>query len=244
MNGIILAIESSGDLGGAAVLRDGEVIAHADVSGPRTHGAELMPCVDAATKDAGIERSDISIVAVNYGPGSYTGLRIGMSAAAAIAFALDIPVVGVGCFDAMALQYVMQPEIDNSREIEFWPVLDARRDEVMTARFVHRDGEIIRESEELLVAPDALHEQAAEGAIVFGSGVAPYLSKFNRERLNIVEAPFEVSASSVALQAYRQLAGVDDPAQIDRTPPQPIYFRRVLARTVAERAADAEKRVQ
>jgi tRNA threonylcarbamoyladenosine biosynthesis protein TsaB len=237
MDGIILAIETSGELGGAALLKDGEVLAHADVSGPRRHGAELMPCIDKVCKEADIKRTDIDIIAVNRGPGSYTGLRIGMSAAAAIGYALDKPVVGVRGFEAMALRFVLEPEFDTSQPAELWPVLDARRDEVMTARFTQTDGDIRAETEELLVSPAELHAQAAKGAWVFGTGVKPYADLFNREHLQVTGDDFEPTASAVGLQAYRQLAEVDDPGQIDRNPPTPIYFRRVLAKTIKERQA-------
>lgn len=236
MNGIILAIETSGEGGGAAVLINGEIEAEAEVSGPRRHGAELMPCIDRACVDAAISRGQIDVIAVNCGPGSYTGLRIGLATAAAIGFALDKPVVGVPCFDAMVLQYVMADDFDVALKRELWPVLDARRDEVTTARFEYDSGACVRAGADKLVAPAALHEEAAAQAIVFGDGVAAYLDAFNAGSLHLDKREFALKPASVALQAYRQLADIDDAATIERKLVEPRYFRRVLAKTITERA--------
>jgi tRNA threonylcarbamoyladenosine biosynthesis protein TsaB len=238
MNGIILAIESSGDGGGAAVLRDGEVDSEVEVSGPRRHGAELMPCIDKACLDAAMNRGDMDVIAVNCGPGSYTGLRIGLATAATLGYALDKPVIGVPCFDAMVLQYVMADDFDVELKRELWPVLDARRDEVMTARYEYDGGAFKRATGDMLVAPESLHETAQRQAIVFGSGVASYADKFNRDHLFVDTAEFGLKPSSVALAAYRQLADVDDAGQIERKLVEPRYFRRVLAKTIEERARE------
>lgn len=240
MNGIILAIETSGDGGGAAVLVDGKVDNEVEVSGPRRHGAELMKCIDKACVDAAISRDQIDVIAVNCGPGSYTGLRIGLATAAAIGFALDRPVVGVPAFDAMVMQYVSREDFDVTLKRELWPVLDARRDEVMTARFEYDNGKLVRASDDMLVAPDKLHEQAAHQAIVFGSGVKPYEDKFTHENLFIDKGEFEIKPGSVAMQAWRQLANVEDPNSIARKPVEPRYFRRVLAKTIEERASEVK----
>lgn len=238
MDGIILAIETSGDMGGAAVLRDGELESEVEVSGPRRHGAELMTCIDRAMIDAAINRADMDVIAVNCGPGSYTGLRIGLATAAALGFALDKPVVGVPCFEAMVLQYVMAPDFGVELKRELWPVLDARRDEVMTARFLYEGGQFVRETEDILVAPDKLHEQAQRQAIVFGAGVPPYEGKFNHDHLFVDRREFVLKPAGVALAAFRQLADVRGAADLPREPVQPRYFRRVLAKTIEERAKE------
>jgi tRNA threonylcarbamoyladenosine biosynthesis protein TsaB len=230
---IVLAIETSGELGGAAVLIDGKVESEAEVSGPRRAGAELMPCIDKACVDAAINRDSLDVIAVNSGPGSYTGLRIGLATAATIGYAFDKPVVGVGCFEALVLQYVSAPGFDVKRKRELWPVLDARRDEVMAARFEYDNGRFTRAGGDKLVSPAKLHEEAQRLAIVFGEA-SKY--EFNQDHLFLDKREFVLKPSSVALAAWRELAG-KDPASLPRTPVEPRYFRRVLAKTVAERAA-------
>lgn len=238
MEGVILAIESTGESGGAAVARGGEIIGTGEVSGPRRHGSELMQCVDNALVGAKVERGEIDVIAVNAGPGSYTGLRIGLSAASAIGYALDKPVVGVPGFDAMALQYVSADDFDVGLRRELWPVLDARRDEVMTAKFEYDDGVLECVSGDKLIAPEKLREEAERQAIVFGSGVHPYEDRFDHDHLFVDRREFNLSAEAVALQAHKQLADIEDPSQIERKPVEPRYFRRILAKTVDERSRE------
>jgi tRNA threonylcarbamoyladenosine biosynthesis protein TsaB len=242
MNGIILAIESSGDGGGAAVLRDGVILAEVAVPAPRTHGAQLMVCVDRACTQAKVARAQIDVVAVNCGPGSYTGLRIGLALAAGLGHGLNRPVVGVPCFEAMALQFVLQTGPGPKAETELWPVLDARREEVMTARFTWQGDRMTREGQDLLVAPEQLGEQAAQGAIVFGSGLPAYPGRWDQARLKVNAGEFMLGAGSLGLAAQLQLAGVKDPVLIPRAPVMPRYFRQVTAKTIAERTGEPDSR--
>jgi tRNA threonylcarbamoyladenosine biosynthesis protein TsaB len=231
---IILAIESSGEGGGAAVIKDGKAVAEVSVPSARSHGAQLMPCVDKALNEAKVLRPQIDVIAVDCGPGSYTGLRIGLAAAAAIGFALDKPVVGVPCFDAMVLQHLAGTQV-SAGALEFWPVLDARRAEVMTAKFVYTGGRLDRQSEDMLLAPEDLCDKAAEGAIVFGGGLAAYPGRWDQSKVKVDAAQFTLGAASVGLCAARQLEG-REMTGLPRTRVEPRYFRQVTARTIAERA--------
>jgi len=231
---VILAIETSGEGGGAAVLREGKPLAEVSVPAARSHGAQLMPCVDKAVLEAGVGRDQLDLIAVNCGPGSYTGLRIGLAAAAAIGFALDRPVVGVPCFDAMALQYLASAQVDEGASIEFWPVLDARRGEVMTARFLYENGQLTRQSEDELLAPEVLCERAANKAVVFGSGLPAYPGRWDTSKVAVDAAQFALGAASVGIQAWHQVKGIER-AQLPRKRVEPRYFRQVTARTIAER---------
>lgn len=228
---ILLAIESSGDGGGAAVLKNGALAAEVSVPAPRTHGAQLLVCVDRALSQAGTTRAQISAVAVNCGPGSYTGLRIGLATAAAIGHALDRPVIGVPCFDAMAQQFCTSRKLADA---ELWPVLDARREQVMTARFNIQGGKLSRAGEDQLLSPEALCEAAADKAIVFGTGLPAYPGKWDQSRIRADSSEFVLSAASIGLQAWQMLAG-GDPGQWPRKPVEPRYFRSVTARTIEER---------
>jgi tRNA threonylcarbamoyladenosine biosynthesis protein TsaB len=235
---VILAIETSGEGGGAAVIRDGKAVAEVSVPAARSHGAQLMPCVDKALNEAKATRAQIDIIAVDCGPGSYTGLRIGLAAAAAIGFALDKPVVGVPCFDAMALQHLAGTQV-SAGALEFWPVLDARQGEVMTAKFIYASGNLERQSEDTLMSPEDLCDKAAEGAIVFGAGLAQYPGRWDQSKVKVDAAQFTLGAASVGLCAWRQWRDTD-PAKIERKRVEPRYFRQVTASTIAERRAAAK----
>ncbi len=236
MDGLILAIESSGELGGAALLEKGTLVGEELVSGPRKHGAELMPCIDKLFVKNKITREALSVIAVNAGPGSYTGLRIGLMTAAALGFALDKPVIGVGAFDCMALQLVMTRGFDARYKGELWPVLDARRDELMTAKFVFEKGDIKRIGGDVLIPPTEFSKHAAAGSIVFGSGVTPYENTLKPQPLKLAEPKLDISPATVAMQAWRELVNVVDAKAIERKAVAPRYFRHVLAKTTEERA--------
>jgi len=237
MDGLILAIESSGDLGGAALLEKGTLVGEELVSGPRKHGAELMPCIDRLFVKHKVARDALAVIAVNAGPGSYTGLRIGLMTAAALGFALDKPVTGVGAFDCMVLQLVMARGFDARYKGELWPVLDARRDELMTAKFVFEKGDLKRISGDQLIAPTEFSRHAAAGSFVFGTGVAPYENILKPQPLKLAEPKLDISPATVALQAWRELVNTPDAKAIKRAPVEPRYFRPVLAKTTEERAA-------
>lgn len=240
MEGVILAIETSGEGGGASVLRAGQVLSDVTVSAARRHGAEIMHCVDRALAVAKLEREAIDVIAANCGPGSYTGLRIGLASAITLSYALDRPAVGVPCFDVMAAHYSLSGDLELSFAGELWPVLDARRDEVMTARFMYNRGVLERVGGDELVRPEGFGGRAAEGAIVFGTGLAPYINTFKAQsQLKLGPEVFNISPSSLAIQAYRQLLNVKAAAEIERKLIEPRYFRPVLAKTTEQRAAES-----
>jgi hypothetical protein len=147
-------------------------------------------------------------------------------------------VVGVPCFDAMALQYLAGTQV-SAGALEFWPVLDARQAQVMTAKFIYASGRLERQTEDTLLSPEDLCDKAAEGAIVFGTGLAPYPGRWDQSKVKIDAAQFTLGAASVGLCAWRQLQGVDI-AAIERKRVEPRYFRQVTARTIAERRGAAK----
>lgn len=115
-----------------ALVEDGRLLVELTVINPRIHSTRLLPLIDQALQEAGRRKQDLAGVACGVGPGSFTGLRIGLSTAKAIAFALGLPCAPVVTLQAMA--HTLGPGAG-------WvaPVLDARRGEVYTA--LYRDGE-------------------------------------------------------------------------------------------------------
>lgn len=241
--GILLALESSGETGGAAVLRDGTLVAEVPVSGPRAHGRELMICVEKALKESDVTREDLTVISVNRGPGSYTGLRIGMACAATIASVLDVPMTGVDALDIMALQFAETVNGGLGNDAELWPLLDARRGQAMTACFKVEDGVITREGDQELLEPAQIIERASDAAMLFGTGLPPYREQFNDAPLTCIDDEFGIQPRFSAFAAWRDLAQYDSADAVPRDPVPPNYFRPVLAQTIAERAKQAEQAV-
>lgn len=135
---IILAIESSGITAGAALLDEERVLAEFSTANKKTHSQTLLPMIDLITERAGICKKDIGAVAVSVGPGSFTGLRIGVATAKGIGMALGIPLVGVSTLEGLAYNLKGHGGL-------ICPMIDARRNEVFCGlyRFVKEELETV-----------------------------------------------------------------------------------------------------
>ena len=102
----ILALETSAKSVSVAVTEDGVLLAQSYQNRGLTHSVTLMPLLDAMLQSAGLTLDDIGLVAVTHGPGSFTGLRIGVSAAKGLAWAKGLPCCGVSTLAAMALSLI------------------------------------------------------------------------------------------------------------------------------------------
>jgi len=130
---MVLGIETATAVCAVALVDDDVVLAERRYEIPQAHSEKLMECVDDCLKSAGLALSSIDGLAISIGPGSFTGLRIGLSVAKGLAFAADKPLVGVPTLEALALQSVRKGVAEPDDVIV--PMIDARRDEVYTAIF-------------------------------------------------------------------------------------------------------------
>ena len=147
---LILAFESSAKPVSVAVC-DGnsKLLGQYFQNNGFSHSRTLMSLAKALLKNLGIKPADIDRVAVASGPGSFTGVRIGVSAAKGFAWGLDIPVCGVSTLEAMAYQ-------TSKPGVIICPVMDARRDQVYNALFEWRDGSLHRLYDDRAVSVDDL----------------------------------------------------------------------------------------
>jgi tRNA threonylcarbamoyladenosine biosynthesis protein TsaB len=125
----ILSIETSTSICSVAIHEQGELLALAEIKEPGAHAEKLLLLVDEVFEKSGLSFADLDAVAVSQGPGSYTGLRIGVSTAKGIAYALEIPLIGINTLQAMAASQSVAPGD------YVVAVLDARRKEVYTQTF-------------------------------------------------------------------------------------------------------------
>ena len=133
-NMIILAIDTTGKVCSTAVSKDGKLLSEEYRDVGLTHSASLMPMIETVLGSAGVDISDIDRIAVSNGPGSFTGVRIGVCAAKALAHARGIPICGISTLEAMSHNIA---HFDGT----VVPMIDARRGEVYAAAF--RDGKRI-----------------------------------------------------------------------------------------------------
>lgn len=159
----LLAVETSTLAGGVALLEADRVRGEYLLDVTATHSERLMPAIDRLLADAGWLPGDVQGLAVAVGPGSFTGLRIGLSTVKGLALALDIPVAAVPTLDAMAaaLPFAALP---------ICPVLDARKGEVYCSLYRWEGGAARREWDYLALAPAELAARLREPVIVLGDG--------------------------------------------------------------------------
>jgi tRNA threonylcarbamoyladenosine biosynthesis protein TsaB len=163
---VILNIDTAMRTAGVCLAKDGEVLALAENQEQKDHSAWLHPAIRRLLADTGHRPGDLQAVAVTAGPGSYTGLRVGMAAAKGFCYALGIPLIAENTLNAMAFAARGQlPEADL-----LCPMIDARRMEVFTAVY-QKDGGLLLPATAMVVDENSFSEILSEHRMsFFGEG--------------------------------------------------------------------------
>lgn len=167
---VILNIETSTDVCSAALTAEGQILVHDEDFGGRNHAALISGYVKHCLDFAADHELRLDAVAVSTGPGSYTGLRIGLSEAKGLAYALGVPLIGVSTLQLMATR-VMFSTLDIDPESIFVPMIDARRMEVYTAAYDFALAELMA-PQPLVLDADSYAGLLATGrpVLFFGNG--------------------------------------------------------------------------
>jgi tRNA threonylcarbamoyladenosine biosynthesis protein TsaB len=164
----ILAVDTATRTGSVAVLEDDTVVVEVQVTNSETHAKRLMSAVDGALRMAGMEMGDLDGFAVTTGPGSFTGLRIGISAVKGFSFATGRPVTGVSTLDALAYQFPWCPSL-------ICPFMDARKAQVYTALYKGKgDGDWEKVVSDRVVNPRQWLMQIEGLCLFVGDGAVLY----------------------------------------------------------------------
>ncbi len=171
MNPILLHIETATDVCSVALSQGAEVIGLKEEAGGNNHAKHLLPFVDEVLKQGGCTVSDLNGVAVSIGPGSYTGLRIGVSTAKGIAYTAGIPVMAISTLESIAQGAKQLWRESNEGAVQFVPMIDARRMEVFTTRFDF-DMNLLEEISSKIVDENTFAELLSEQKVLFcGNGM-------------------------------------------------------------------------
>src|SRR5579863_8964207 len=162
---LILQIETATTVCSVALALNGEVLCLREVEQRNIHAEKITLFIDELLNDVGKSYSALDAVAVSSGPGSYTGLRIGVSVAKGLCFALDKPLIAVETLTAMADGLMEQRSIDNS-SLLLCPMIDARRMEVFTAVFDTRGNKIKPTSAEI-IDEDSFSDLLKDHQVIF-----------------------------------------------------------------------------
>lgn len=217
----ILAFESSAKAASVAVLQDDILLGEYYQNSGQTHSRTLMQMANNLLENCDLSVQDIDSVAVASGPGSFTGIRIGVSAAKGFAWGRELPVYGVSTLEAMAV-------LHGSFEGVICASMDARRSQVYNALFRIHEGEIERISEDRAISLEELSDELKnlqEKKILVGDGALLCYNTMKEQvgDLCLARETFRMQrASGVALLAARRIA-LGDPG--DSLSLAPNYLR-------------------
>lgn len=159
---IILSIETATKAGSVAIHKDGALIGIQQYNIEKSHSALVQVLMSQLLENTGIDRNEIDAVAVSAGPGSYTGLRIGVSSAKGFCFALNLPLIAINTLEAMVFQVNKQ----HVNEYLLCPMIDARRLEVYCL-VAEKSGVILEATYAKIIEEDAFSSYLKEGKILF-----------------------------------------------------------------------------
>jgi tRNA threonylcarbamoyladenosine biosynthesis protein TsaB len=211
-------------LAGSIALLEGEAVAaEVNVNLGRKHTERLLPGMDWMFQELSIEPREIEAIAVDIGPGSFTGLRVGLATAKGLAISLSAPIVGVSSLETLAWPLRFYPG-------KILALIDARKGQVF-AGFFQGGDEFKPASEPAALDPGALLERINERTLVVGDGLAAYREVFAKVKDKILVAGFEFDqprASVVGRLGLIRLARgeSDDPDTL-----APVYLRGSDAET-------------
>lgn len=228
----VLAIETVETTGSVALLEDEALLAQRSLAANQGSARALAPAIAELFKESGWPAATVELVAVATGPGSFTGLRIGVTTAKVFAYASGCQVIGVGTMEALAAHV---PESIS----RFSAVVDAFRGELFVADFERAHGELTRSRPTRIEPAESWIAGLAAGAVVTGPGLTRYASQLGSAVIALESRLWTPTAAVVGQMGRRAfLAG-------ERTSPfelVPRYFRRSAAEEKAEgRQQDAKE---
>ncbi|MCT4542519.1 MAG: tRNA (adenosine(37)-N6)-threonylcarbamoyltransferase complex dimerization subunit type 1 TsaB [Vallitalea sp.] len=229
----VLAIESSAIAASIAVAEDNRLICEYTTNHKKTHSQTLMPMIEQATNMINLDLKELDIIAVANGPGSFTGLRIGVATAKGLAHALNIPIVAVPTLDALAYN------IGHTDKL-ICPLMDARRNQVYTALYEYNNNNFTNILPSTVVPREEIFEKIKElskEVIFLGDGVLPNIetikTTFNNEEYNLASLNNNIQrgASVAALGIQYAKEGKSESYMNFK----PIYLRKSQAEREYER---------
>jgi len=188
---LLLALDTSTLAGSVALLEDELVRGEVSLNMGRKHTERLLPGMDWLLQELELEPKQLQAIAVGIGPGSFTGLRVGLATAKGLALSLEIPLVGILSLDAIAWP------------VRFYPgtilaLIDARKGQVF-ARFYQGGNELSPLSEPMVLDPEALPAKIPEKTLAVGEGFRAYQSVFSRLGEKVHGAGFEFDSPRASI---------------------------------------------
>lgn len=196
MKHYILQIDTSTPVCSVALSLNGSTIGHTQADGDNMHAAFLTQLISDLLKECSLNLDQLSAIAVSKGPGSYTGLRIGVSVAKGLCYSLDCPLISVDSLHMLYEGFMTSEQSDSFHgDGLFCPMIDARRMEVYQAIF-NSSGSLIRPTTAAIISLDSFDWIALnQDVFLFGSGADKFADLFRSKPHVHVVCGFQASAS-------------------------------------------------
>ena len=195
---LILCLETATQVCSVALCSDGKVIALNESIEHNSHSALITLFVEEVMKEGGYRLEELDAIAVSKGPGSYTGLRIGVSTAKGYCFSLDNPLLAIETLEGAAMyQSLTNPICKDNQKVLLVPMIDARRMEVYTALFDASGNRLTDTSAEIITA-DYFDSYPDRQILLFGDGAAKFTELFQDNPLITVLEDNQFSATYLA----------------------------------------------
>jgi tRNA threonylcarbamoyladenosine biosynthesis protein TsaB len=216
---LTLAFDSSSKTVSVSLLRDRAVLYEAIINNDLNHSEVLLPAIDEAIRLTGVALSAIDLFACTLGPGSFTGLRIGVSTLKGLMMATGKPAVGVSALAAVALNV-------NNQNAVIGPMMDAGRGQVYLAYYRYDEDGVLRQLEaERALNPESIADYLKEDVIYVGDGAIKYADVIRSLSNEITIAPAKqqyICASAVGILAFEKYRQND---LLDLSACVPFYLR-------------------
>lgn len=210
----IILIETSTALCSVALSVDGQVVAYRESSAPKAHASLTAVFVQEVLADAGLTLKDCDAVCVGEGPGSYTGLRVGVSTAKGLCFGAGLPLIAIGTMEVLAAQALIDHHLTADAAISatddadaelIVPMIDARRMEVYTATFT-ADGERLTSTEPKIIDAESFADELQRARVLFiGDGAGKCEGTIVHANARFVQCqPKASSMAGLAEEAYKE----------------------------------------
>ena len=223
----VLGIETSTKNLSVAVLDGENILAEHNGSSRLRHSADLIPVIDKLLKASKLGLGDLDGFAVSAGPGSFTGLRIGIATLKGLNLTTEKPIIAVGTIDALARNI----KKDNC---DICAIIDAKKNNVYACLYAKKGGKIERKTDYLLIKPGELLDKISEPTIFVGDGISLYKDMILEKRPDSLFADprlWQPKASVIAGLGARKLEGnqIEDP---DKFVPMYLYSKECSIRGV------------
>ena len=219
----IVLIETSTALCSTALAENGAIISYRESSAPKAHASLTAVFIKEMLEERGLSPQDCDAFCVSMGPGSYTGLRVGVSTAKGLCFGSGKPLMAVGTLDTLVAQTREIPDLDGDLKYVI-PMIDARRMEVYTAVFTP-EGKQLTPTAPAIIDENSFAEQLEQGVCLFiGDGAGKCADVIRHPNAHFIQCNPKASAMLIpAINAYKEKR-FEDVAYFE-----PFYLKEFVA---------------